>query len=329
MTLRSTAAGGVTALLGTGPVAAAWRRLRPGLRIVAYHGVDDPEALDAQLATFARHHRFVSAAEVGAALRGDGTLPPGALWLTFDDADPSVVRAGLPVLAARAVPATLYVCPGLLDPPAAPWWAVVEAAGRRGRGAEVAGAHRRGTDLVRALKGVPDPVRRQVVADLAAVADPPAVAPTTPAEVRAWLDAGLEVGNHTWDHPCLDRCTAEDQTEQVVRAHRWMEEHLGAAPRTFAYPNGDRTPHVAALAADLGYETVLLFDHAVARVRPGGRELSRLRLDAADPPPRARAVVSGAHSDVWGAGRAVAGRLRRRRTGDLPGPGAVDRLGRR
>ncbi|MCU1499946.1 MAG: putative polysaccharide deacetylase [Acidimicrobiales bacterium] len=303
----------VTTGLGAAPVGAAWRRLRPGLRILAYHDVPDAEAFEAQLAMFARHHRFVDAATVAEAFRGERTLPADALWLTFDDADPSVVRTALPVLAARRVPATLYVCPGLLQPPSPPWWTVVAEAGRAGRGATVGGRALEGPELVRALKVVPDAERRQLVAAVDGARPPDAPAPTMLDEVRSWLEAGQEVGNHTWDHPCLDHCTPAEQTEQITRAHDWFREQLGLDVRTFAYPNGDRTDHAAQVLEDLGYETVLLFDHRLAHPAPGRRELSRLRLDASAPLARARAVSSGSHADVMRAGARVASGLRRGR----------------
>lgn len=301
----------ITSALGSRPVAASWRRLRRGLRILAFHDVPDADAFGAQLDELLAHHSFVSGADVGAALHQGAPLPPDAVWITFDDGDPSVVRRALPVLQEREVPATLYVCPGLLDPPSPPWWTVVERAGRGDRGAEVDGRRLVGLDLVRALKRVPDAERRRIVAGLDPVAVEGDPAPTTVDEVRAWLAAGQEVGNHTWDHPCLDRCTPDEQEAQVVRAHRWLSDLLGRPPRTFAYPNGDRTDHVAGLLADLGYDTVLLFDHDLAHPAPGGRELSRLRLDASAPLDRTRAVASGAHSDVMRAGARTSALARR------------------
>lgn len=288
----------VTSILGSRPVSAVWNRLRAGLRILAFHDVPDGDAFAAQLDLIGRRHVFVSGAQVARA-RSNGSLPKNAVWVTFDDGDASVFRTAAPILADRSIPATAYVCPGLLDPPTPPWWEQIEAAGRRGTGAEVAGRHLRGSDLVRAAKTVPDAERRRILDGLRPIPEP-LERPASAEELDAWVAAGFQVGNHTWDHPCLDRCTAEEQTEQIVRAHDWLTDRFGASPTTFAYPNGDCTDHALGVLRDLGYETVLRFDHRIARTDPRTPELSRLRIDAGIGARRTRAIVSGAHSDVMG-----------------------------
>lgn len=131
-------------------------------------------------------------------------------------------------------------------------------------------------------------------------------APTRPtiaseAQLREWLEAGLEIGNHTWDHPCLDRAPADEQRAQILEADRWLQG-LGAfaGARLFAYPGGAWTPDAERVLVELGYGAALLFDHRLARV-PGddALRLPRLRLDTNAPVPRARAVLSGAHAALF------------------------------
>lgn len=305
MTLRTRVAASVTRLLGTAPIEAlgvAVTAARP--RTLAYHGVPDRAAFAAQVDHLVRRYRPVSGAAVADALAGGPALPPRSVWITFDDGDPSVVSAGLPVLAAAGVPATVFVCPGLVSQDAPPWWRVVERAGELGSGAEIDGRVLRGRALVRALKRVPDSRRRAVVAELVAAA-PDASRPAGPLalsrdDLSRWLDAGLEIGNHTWDHPCLDRCAPEEQGDQVRRAHEWLVDLLGQHPRLFAYPNGDRTDHAEAVLAALGYEVGLLFDHHLGAIDEPPLRRSRLRLDADAPLWRARAVLGGAHGALLG-----------------------------
>lgn len=294
---------GVTRVLGTRPIAALWRRVRPGLRIVAYHDVPDAQAFEAHLDRVLHAYTPVSGAQVTASVRHGRVLPPDAVWLTFDDGDPTVVAHAQGALLERAVPATLFVCPGLVAEGRVPWWTTVRAAGEAGHGAELAGTVLRGAPLARALKQVPDARRREVVEHLRPFAPPPAAASLLDVDaLRTWQGAGLEVGNHTWDHPCLDRCEPAEQTRQIVTAHDWLVANLDPPDLLFAYPNGDRTDHAHGELRRLGYETPLLFDHRLnggRRPVPGGGELSRLRLDSWAPLPRARAVISAAHADVF------------------------------
>ena len=57
--------------------------------------------------------------------------------------------------------------------------------------------------------------------------------------LRRWLDAGLELGNHTWGHPDLHRVTLAEFTADLLRGERQLRPLLAArqqAPRFFRHP---------------------------------------------------------------------------------------------
>ena len=130
--------------------------------------------------------------------------------------------------------------------------------------------------------------------------------------MRHWTRSTGEVGNHSWDHPCFDRCDPADQREQIDRTHSWIGEHLAPETALFAYPNGNFSATVDDELGVLGYPVGRLFDHRLARVRSiDARRLSRLRIDASADIDQFRAVISGAHSFTFHTGRAVQARMRR------------------
>ena len=114
-----------------------------------------------------------------------------------------------------------------------------------------------------------------------------------------WLAHGMELGNHTWDHPCLDRCSDDEQRQQIRRADEWLDD-IGAFARTrlFAYPNGDHTAVAEATIAELDYDIGLVFDHRIADpTSPATRlRMSRLQIDDRASVHRLRGNVSGANS---------------------------------
>ena len=267
---------------------------------MAFHGVNDRGAFAAQVDLVVGCYRPVSEAQVRASLGGGDPLPERAVWITFDDGDPSVVDVGLDVLAEAGVPATMYVCPGLIESGSAAWWTVVERAGEMGRGADVAGQHLVGTPLVRSLKTVADDERRAIVDSLAPTVAAGSRDALTRSDLERWVAAGFGVGNHTWDHPCLDHCAPEVQEQQISDAHRWLEAFQPGHPHSFAYPNGDHSDHAESVLVDLGYELALLFDHGLVDPSASPLRTSRLRLDAGAPLGRTRAVLSGGHSALFG-----------------------------
>jgi peptidoglycan/xylan/chitin deacetylase (PgdA/CDA1 family) len=282
------------------PVSAGFRvATRRQLRILAYHDVPDLEALDRQL-TLLRRRGFVpvSGREVAAADRSG--LRAGATWITFDDGFAGALGAA-ELLAAHGVSATAFLCPSVVDTDEPYWWHVADAWQQlQGAGSG---------SLVTTLKALPDPVRRAAVAqlrsDLVAAGRLPHVGQATSELVDAWLAAGHELGNHTWDHPVLDACPEEEQERQVVAAHDWLVARGWSGPRVFAYPNGNSTPFVRDLLARLGYDPALLFDMRLDRGRPDATERSRLRVDASDDLPRFEAALSGSLATLAHVGRRV------------------------
>lgn len=264
---------------------------RHRLRAVAYHAVPDAIAFDRQLAEFERQ-RFatVTGEQVADALHGGAPLPPRPLWITFDDGDVSVVRVALPMLIGRGMVATAFLCGEWIDSTEAPWWTVVEAA-----------VDPRDLTSTRvALKQADDQHRRRVVADMAdslAAAGSPVVGRQWAADdIAAWTAAGNDVGNHSWDHPCLDRCDDDEQRRQVRRAHERLSELVGRRVDVFAWPNGDAAPAALDELRTMGYRLVATCDHRLGARRPDPLHLSRLRLDTTVDLARTRAVLSGAHS---------------------------------
>ena len=59
------------------------------------------------------------------------------------------------------------------------------------------------------------------------------------AHLEAWLDAGLELGNHTYSHPDLHRTTVETYLDDILRGERVTRRLLearGETPRWFRHP---------------------------------------------------------------------------------------------
>ena len=224
--------------------------------------------------------------------------PTAAVWITFDDGQRSVVEVGLPVLQDSGVPATLFVCPGLIEQQEPFWWDVVDCAVANGLVHDL-DDKTSGLSLVTQLKQVPDEVRRDRVRECASRIDGAGLDvegnQLTRSQIRLWIDSGNDLGNHSWDHPCLDRCDASEQRRQVVATHDWLADLQPDRPAIFAYPNGNWSPTVETTLLDLGYQAGLLFDHRLSAVSQPPLRLSRLRISSSASLARLAAILSGAH----------------------------------
>ncbi len=270
------------------------------LVVLAYHDVQDAANFARQVEYLAGEMHPVSLDEVLTALSGGRPLPRRSVLVTFDDGDRTVLDVGLPILQQWRVPAVAFVIAGLLDTEQPYWW---------NEARELLACGARASSLptltspaqVPSLKRLPDEQRLRIVEELQQTAPRPATPARqlTGAELRTMETAAIRIGNHTFSHPCLNRCSDAKVRDEITRAHESLTRVLGAAPKAFAYPNGDVHAAAPPVLAELGYEAAFLFDHRVGRFPPADPfAISRVRLASTVTPERFRILLSGLHSAI-------------------------------
>jgi len=282
-------------LLGSPAATALGFLFGRSLRVLAFHGILDATGFRNQMEWLVDRCTPVSASRVVGALSGV-PLPARAVWVTFDDGHPSVVEQGLPVLQSLGIPATMFICPGVIETDQPFWWQVLE----RGIELDISFEQKALTpaEITRA-KLLPDDVRgrmvEQVQVTIAEITGSPFTTPQlSTAQVEMWIRAGNSIGNHTWDHPILDRCPPPEQRRQVALAHSWIIERLAPDHLLFAYPNGNWTRDTEAVLREFGYHAATLFNHRLSHLVDPFK-MSRLRTNADADLARFQATVSGTH----------------------------------
>jgi peptidoglycan/xylan/chitin deacetylase (PgdA/CDA1 family) len=296
-------------ILGSRPAAAIARQLRRGDRLVlAYHNV--VESVDPRLPGDASLHlplpsfreQLDCLREAGLSVVPlDAPAPsagsPPEVVITFDDACAGAIRLGLPELSARAMPATVFVAPGLLGSPS-PWWDRLSdpSTGEISpaiRDVALNELHGDGGRILTEASRLGWPVAPAHAAFRIATAE----------ELDGALGAhaSLRLGAHTWSHPNLARLTEREITDELARSLQWISTRWpGRVVRWIAYPYGKSLPNVHAAAGALGYDGALLIEGAW-----GGRTASRFASPRLNVTPRLsldgfRARVAG----LWPSWRA-------------------------
>lgn len=267
------------------------------LAVLAYHGIEDPERFGQHLDRIRRAAHAVTLAEAVDAFEARRPLPRRAVLITFDDGHRSVFDVAMPMLRERGLPAVAFVVAGLIGSDEPFWWS--EVIDLISHGGTVAGLPSRSPeDLVRALKRVPDEQRVAAIVELRSTSTGPSL--RTPQlsveELRTLESAGIAIGNHTWSHPCLPRCSAEVRHREIEAAHDALVEMIGHHPEVFAYPYGDHDRAASSTLHELGYRAAFLFDHQLSSHRPTDPfAVSRLRVNSTTPLDRFRTISSGLH----------------------------------
>jgi peptidoglycan/xylan/chitin deacetylase (PgdA/CDA1 family) len=84
--------------------------------------------------------------------------------------------------------------------------------------------------------------------------DAPSESIVSAAELRELAATGVEVGAHSVDHVPLAQMSYEQALEQMRRSRATLEDLLGQAVTTMAYPFGSCNAQTAKAAAEAGYE---------------------------------------------------------------------------
>ena len=234
------------------------------LVILHYHRVPEvpdplnPDLLDRPL--FAMHMQALAEvfnvlplSDALAQLR-DGTLPPRAVVITFDDGYADNFQVALPVLQHYRLPAAFFVAAGFLDGgcmfndlvveacrvvPTGSWRTGVEGVGTV-QVADVSARVRLAGQIIGRLKYLGADERLSAARHLlhSAGGTPPRHIMMTGDELRALHRAGMEIGGHTQSHPILARLGSDDAEREIRAGKAALESLLGVRLSHFAYPNG-------------------------------------------------------------------------------------------
>jgi peptidoglycan/xylan/chitin deacetylase (PgdA/CDA1 family) len=219
------------------------RRVRAKRLILAYHGiVPDGEPPAGERALFIRQSDFAAqldtlrvVTDVAALDRidepGDGRP---RVAITIDDAYRGAVDVGVRELAARSIPATIFVAPGRLNNHVF-WWDAL--------------AHKTGmldselrNHALQHLGGVDERIRTWATKSAIPSCDElPAYARTASREelAAALKFPGITLGSHTWTHPNLASLGIADIVPEVRRSREWLQAEFGnRAIDWLAYPYG-------------------------------------------------------------------------------------------
>jgi peptidoglycan/xylan/chitin deacetylase (PgdA/CDA1 family) len=185
---------------------------------------------------------------------GSGSLPPRAACITFDDGYANNRTVAAPLLAARKIPATVFVATGFIGT-GRMWNDTVIECVRRAPGqqldlsalgldryslADWPARRRAFAAIVGALKYLPLDERLTRVAAIAervGVALPDDLM-MSESQIRELGGFGIEIGAHTVTHPILKRLDAPAAQREIEASKSMLEAITGRAVTTFAYPNG-------------------------------------------------------------------------------------------
>jgi len=280
----------------------------------------DPWGLAVSPANFAaqldwlQRNRRVIALPVFVDLLRRGTLPANAVAITFDDGYACNAEVASPLLAARGLPATIFLPTELITAGREFWWDDLERivlncstpridlrlpSGVR----SVELGERQSDDRIWAPGALPATPRQsafQKVWEMLKVLAPEAQQeamdnlrdqagtpqsprrshrPMTGDEIRQVQSAGIEIGAHSLTHTSLSSRDIAAQAAEISQSRAQCTAITGIPPSSFAYPYGDYDAHSPGLAADAGFTCACTTDANHVRRNSDPFALPRIQVE--------------------------------------------------
>lgn len=212
-----------------------------------------------------------------------GILPARAACITFDDGYANNHELAAPLLQRLGLPATFYIAGAAVDTGVMFNDLVIEAVRAKDGGwilddlAEISDGIEKDSgpgvliaQILAKLKYRPMRERWEIAKSFFRT-NTGAELPRLMMEREAVADLsrrGFDVGSHTLQHPILKELPDADARAEISGSHRWVEEVIGHAPVSFAYPNGipnrDFGPQHAVMVEQAGFVSSVSTCWAVA-----------------------------------------------------------------
>lgn len=235
-------------------------------------------------ATFARQLDWLQAelrvlplADVVAALADGTSLPARACAISFDDGWRDNHTHALPALAARGLPATVFLVASRVGTHGAFWpdeacrrWSCVPRSARRRLARELglSVAGHAPADLIAALKPLAEASRARTLDRLRACTPSP---DETERELLDWNEvdamarAGITFESHGRSHAILTGLVAGDAERELREARGILAERGHGRAGLLAYPSGAFDRAVAGLARATGHRAAVTTERRIAR----------------------------------------------------------------
>ena len=271
-----------------------------GMRILMYHNVGGEDLSEksfrAGLGYLRRNFSVISLGEMVRKLQQRELIAGNEVVLTFDDGYRNMLTVVQPILQKFKMPATIFVCPGLVENRQWLWTqdvrerlASISPVQLDHFAAEQGWPSLDSERLVQRMKKMPhherlaqcERIRERTktfyVSDLRRAE----FELMTWAELAALDPALITIGSHTSTHPILSAMSLEEARGEIAGSRQLLEKQLGRPVEFFCYPNGDYSKEVVELVRQ-NYTAAVTTEW-----RPVGQkdDLSQLpRISAAGPP---------------------------------------------
>jgi peptidoglycan/xylan/chitin deacetylase (PgdA/CDA1 family) len=218
---------------------------RKKVTIVLFHDIS-PDRVDMHLRVLRSKYNIISLQDYVRAKEAGRVdeLPPKSLIITLDDGHKSNYELK-PLLERYDVPATIFLCSGIVDTKRHFWW-----------------YHKISNDhSLKDLKNIPNKERLEILRgfefeETKEFDDRQALSKNEIEDMKLMVD----FQSHTVFHPVLPNCATEEAYKEISQSKKDLEEMYGLKIYALSYPNGDYSDREISIAKKEGYTCGITVD---------------------------------------------------------------------
>lgn len=191
-------------------------------------------------------YHFISTEQVLNYIRGVGSIPERAVWITFDDGWEDNIENVIPIIIKYDIPVTFFISTDPVENGGVFWWSYVRKFGKL----------LASDNTIQRMRHLKENQREAIVKQLETrFAEQLPREAMTINEVRSIAQLPqVEIGCHTVHHVMMSQCTDQQLEDEIRTSKEKLERWINRPVRYFAYPEGDYNYHVRELIQRYGFE---------------------------------------------------------------------------
>ena len=273
------------------------------------------EKFEKQMEYFCRNYEILTLDGLAQYIEQDKALPKKAVAITFDDGYKDNYLYAYPILTKHRMPATIFLTTGHIGTGELFWFDKVGYAIHHANTDQLEldelGAYALQSEFDKAcaririaerLNKLPEEKKNLLTQKLLNLCQANIPANLGQEHILSWDEVremhnkGISFGAHSVTHPILTNLPLQQARTEIMQSKKDIEEKLGQAVTTFAYPYGNYNAKIIALLREIGFTCAVTTEAKL--ISPSANPYKLGRIGAVHDFNKFKVVFSGLYHDL-------------------------------
>jgi peptidoglycan/xylan/chitin deacetylase (PgdA/CDA1 family) len=200
-------------------------------------------------------YSFISTEQLINHLKGIGTVPDRAVWITFDDGWKENIDNIIPVMVEHNIPVTFFISTDPVENGGVFWWSYVTKYGKK---------YLKTDKTIKKMRQIRENQREELIKQLADRFSTRMIREAmTIEDVKEIAKLSqVAVGCHTAHHVMMPQCTDEELDYEIRSSKEKLESWIGKQVSYFSYPEGHYDLRVKEAVKKYGFDLAATTDNS-------------------------------------------------------------------